>query len=305
MTFSIESPLPGRSFGCTVRGLTLANLDEPDTQAELRRRYIVDGILVFRDSKVTDAFHLALSRLFGELAIHPLAAQIGVPGMPELIRLRYEREEETVYDVDGRQLGAYVPWHFDGVFVQRINRGGVLRLALKPESGGATGFMDGIDAWDRLPQGLRERVEGREAIYQLDSHYPFLPRNRIRIVTQGAKRDDIMRRRDAGEFPPVVHPMVITQAETGRKVLHFSPMYAQGVVGMTEEEGRDLLLAIAEHITDEANAYFHDWETTDELVLWDNWRFLHKASGVAPSATRAVVRTTISGDYGLGRLAHP
>ena len=37
------------------------------------------------------------------------------------------------------------------------------------------------------------------------------------------------------------------------------------------------------------------------MVLWDNWRVLHCASGVSPEQTRVMHRTTIAGDYALGR----
>jgi len=37
------------------------------------------------------------------------------------------------------------------------------------------------------------------------------------------------------------------------------------------------------------------------MVLWDNWRMLHCACGVPPEEKRIMRRTTIVGDYGLGR----
>ena len=46
--------------------------------------------------------------------------------------------------------------------------------------------------------------------------------------------------------------------------------------------------------------YLHRWEEGD-MVLWDNWRMLHSARGVPPEERRIMRRTTIVGDYGLGR----
>jgi taurine dioxygenase len=54
------------------------------------------------------------------------------------------------------------------------------------------------------------------------------------------------------------------------------------------------------YCTDPDLAYFHDWKQ-DDMVLWDNWRVLHCATGVPPEETRVMERTTISGDYALGR----
>ena len=47
--------------------------------------------------------------------------------------------------------------------------------------------------------------------------------------------------------------------------------------------------------------YFHRWQPTD-MVIWDNWRCLHWVSGMSPDHTRCMHRTTIEGDYGLGRF---
>jgi taurine dioxygenase len=48
-------------------------------------------------------------------------------------------------------------------------------------------------------------------------------------------------------------------------------------------------------------SYFHRWRPTD-MVTWDNWRVLHSVSGMAPGDRRCMHRTTIEGDYGLGRF---
>jgi taurine dioxygenase len=46
---------------------------------------------------------------------------------------------------------------------------------------------------------------------------------------------------------------------------------------------------------------FRSWQPED-MLLWDNWRILRQAMGVAPDYLRIMQRTTIMGDYGLGRV---
>ena len=50
-----------------------------------------------------------------------------------------------------------------------------------------------------------------------------------------------------------------------------------------------------------SRAYVHHWHD-DEMVLWDNWRMLHCASGVHPDDVRHLQRTTIKGNDALGRI---
>ena len=53
----------------------------------------------------------------------------------------------------------------------------------------------------------------------------------------------------------------------------------------------------------EAGAYVHDWQA-DHMIVWDNWRMLHRVTGCTPPHPREIYRSTIEGDYGLGRFEH-
>ena len=94
--------------------------------------------------------------------------------------------------------------------------------------------------------------------------------------------------------------MVYTQPSTGRRVANVSPWFAEGIEGMDTPEGDALLREVIGHITSTGRAYFHQWRP-GEMVLWDNWRMLHCATGTPVGMRRLLSRTTIAGDYGLGR----
>jgi taurine dioxygenase len=95
--------------------------------------------------------------------------------------------------------------------------------------------------------------------------------------------------------------MVYIQEQTGRPVLNLSPWFAEGIEGMETEEGDALLHEVVQHCISSDQAYFHQWQP-DDMVLWDNWRMLHCATGIPPDGSRHMQRTTIAGDYALGRL---
>ena len=102
--------------------------------------------------------------------------------------------------------------------------------------------------------------------------------------------------------PRAIHPAVWTRS-SGEKVLHVSPWMAKGIEGRDDAEADQLLTDICDEIVEAAKglSYFHLWEPTD-MVIWDNWRCLHSVSGMPPDHTRCMHRTTIAGDYGLGRF---
>jgi len=300
MAFTVE-PLPGNhAFGAVIRNLNPADLDSPSVRQELNRLWIDKGVLIFRGIPGQRDIHLKLSRVFGDLDIHP-NVEAHVPGYPELISLEYNPEDGDVYALGDDERGAYLPWHSDLVYVDRINHGGILRPCQLPSSGGQTGFVDQITAYATLPERLKARVDGLNVIYKANFDSSF---KKFGIRPEKRQHSSINRivQSRLNRFSLVVHPMVFTQEETGRKVLNVSPWFAESIEGMENAEGDALLAEIIAHCEDDALAYYHVWEQ-DDMVLWDNWRMLHSASGVPRNDRRTMERTTIKGDYELGRLA--
>jgi taurine dioxygenase len=290
---------PSLPFGAAVTGLTLAHLEDQDLRKRLVDLWIERGVLLFRGES-TSELQVELSRCFGTLERHPFK-EARVEGAPELTHANYLPENGTAYKIDGQALGGWLPWHSDLVYVDKINRGGILRPVRLPETGGLTGFVDQIAAYDRLPQAIKDRIEDWSVVYAMDQNI-----ERMRFGAPGAVKSirksktylGIMRREY--EYPRVLHPMVYRQPETGRKVLNISPWFAMGIYELGGHEGEALLAEIVEICTDPASAYFHEWRLGD-MVLWDNWRTLHCSTGVPLDQTRLMQRTTISGDYALGR----
>jgi len=78
--------LEGKSFGCVVTGLRESDLDNASLRECLRQLWIERGLLIFRDGDSHPAFHVGLSRVFGELQVHSVR-EILVGGQEELIQL--------------------------------------------------------------------------------------------------------------------------------------------------------------------------------------------------------------------------
>jgi len=80
-----------------------------------------------------------------------------------------------------------------------------------------------------------------------------------------------------------------------------TPYGAQGIEGDESAEAIALLSGIWDEAMRVIKPYHHAWKAAD-MVIWDNWRILHEACGCDPNEERIVHRTTIKGDYGLGRF---
>lgn len=299
MAFSV-SPLPGRpEFGAVVAGLAPAMLDEAGVRAALHDLWIDRGLLVFREMDGLDTA-IRLSSVFGALEEHPLLRGTDV-AQEHRLTIDVDEKAMGVYEVDGERRGGWQGWHKDSMYMAEMHHGGLLWARTVPERGGETGFIDQAAAYDALPGDLKARIEGLSVLYKfsrdsVDSRFGPKPDRRICRDPRRAPLPDhenAMRR--------AIHPMVVAQPGTGRRFAHVSPWFAEGIEGMENEEGDALLREVIDHITHPEVAYFHRW-SVGEMVLWDNIRMLHCATGTPAGMKRHLTRTIILGDYAMGRL---
>jgi taurine dioxygenase len=301
-------PLP---VGVEVVGLDASQPIADAVQQALFDLFIEHGVLLFQGAGTSPEVHLRVSRCFGELERHSVK-ESWVEGSAELIDISYippppgeASETQPIYEVGGRQMAGWLPWHTDQCFMPRLSRGGVLRTILAPPESGSTGFLDKIALYAALPENLKQRIEGLSVIYRFQPQatlHKFGRPEGLKLVSRSAAMDSILDRLER-DFPPAVHPLVYTQKETGRKVLNLSPAYAVAIEGQENAEGDALLEELVQHCL-AAVPYKHRWQN-DDLVAWDNWRILHNAEGTPPHYTRLIQRTSIKGDYGLGRALSP
>ncbi|NWG52161.1 MAG: TauD/TfdA family dioxygenase [Hydrogenophilaceae bacterium] len=296
---------PIEPFGREVSGVDFTRPFTAEEKAAIRAAWVEGGIAIFRDCPSEDA-HLALSRCFGEP--EPSATKkLNLDRNPYIMAL--DQDEKTpvnIYEVDGERRTGWLGWHWDQAFMPEIVRGAALRMLVPARVAGETGFIHAGDAYDRLPQSTKERIEGLEVVYhfngaQEQNRFGF-PKS-LRLVERDAEQAASIEKYTR-EFPPVVHPLVITQPESGRRLLKLSPMHARSILGMAQAESDALLHMLAEHLVDRRYAYFHSWREND-VVVWDNWSVIHCANGVPPGVIRRAQRTTILGDYKLGRYLDP
>src|SRR5580698_1768419 len=248
MTYRIEQLSPELSFGKIVRGLQSADIAKESVRTELRRAWINDGVLVFRDGEMNVDFQVGLSLVYGPLERHPVR-EIQVKANPDLIRLTSVPGDSTWVEIDGEVGGAWLGWHSDLVYTDTINHGGLLRALQTTSRGGTTGFIDQIGAYARLPQAMKDRIEDLSIVYQmgpLDS-FPYAWKSKVRVV-QLADHARKALQRIVPDFPPEAHPRVFAEAGTGRNVRTLSPLLARHSEGIQNAEGEALRADRALHI---------------------------------------------------------
>jgi taurine dioxygenase len=307
-TITVDPVRADISFGARVSGISYEDLQNEGVRAELRDLFERYGFLILSGVEATPRMQVAFSTVFGPLKDHPSKAtpRAGGDDLLGVIEIRHEANAPGMVRLDGKLLSQWLPWHFDHCYNDQLNRAGVLRAVEVPSDGGRTGFVDGIALYNAISPEVRDRIENETVLYSMDVVMENLrygrPEN-FAEVSRAPQTDAVMT--EFEDRPRALHPAVWTRA-SGEKVLHVSPWMAKGIEGHEDADGEALLVAVAEEVNRAAKdlSYFHRWQP-DELVIWDNWRCLHSVSGMPPDVARCMHRTTIAGDYGLGRFEAP
>jgi taurine dioxygenase len=297
---ALQADLP---FGVRVRGVGREALADPAVRHQLNEMFEASAVIVFEGVEPTSEMQVLISNVFGPLKDHPvkMVERLDQNKMPGVITIRTS-PDMAIVEINGKQLMTWQPWHFDHAYNNELNRAGVLRAeAIAPEDG-LTGFVDGVQIYNDMAPKIRAKIEGKELIYTLDLRFRLqrfgLPKT-FRVVADMGEAGT----KYAATLPRSIHPAVWMR-KTGEKVLHMTPYGWRGVVGMQQSEADALVSEVWAEVERVIKPYYHQWKPAD-MLIWDNWRSLHMASGCNPMHERVMHRTTIKGDYGLGRWETP
>jgi len=291
------------SFGAMISGATREAIKDPEVRREINETFHERGLIVFQGMEESSDLQVELSAIFGPLKDHPIPA---VPRAiedlaPGVIEVMSGPGHSAIVEIEGERYASWLPWHFDHCYNNELNRAGVLRCVQSVPEGGMTGFADGIELYQLLSPELRDKIEGKEILYTMHMGLGEMrfgvPQGFREIVQHPGLKGTL---EFAAGAPRSIHPAVWTR-ETGEKVLHISPWMAVGILGHEDVEGEELLEAVLQDMLGKIRPYYHKWRPTD-MVIWDNTRMLHSVTGHDPNLTRCIHRTTIKGDYGLGRF---
>ncbi len=288
------------TFGARVTGVTREALQDQAIRAQLKQLFEDRGVIHFEGVEPTPEMQVEVSEVFGPLKEHPVASVQRADGenLPGVIAIT-AGPDMCVVEIDGEQLITWQPWHFDHAYNNELNRAGVLRAITIAKTGGRTGFADGIQIYNDMDPAIRAKAEGIEMRYNLDLRYGEqrfgLPAG-FRVIRNHASLLHEITKDD----PCSIHPALWTR-DTGEKVFHMTPYGCRGTVADSSDAVYEQLEEIWQEAMRVIKPYHHRWQATD-MVIWDNWRVLHEATGCPPDEERIVHRTTIEGDYGLGRF---
>ncbi len=298
---------PLENVGVEVHGFDITQKLDEDTQSALVELWDEHGILLFRGQDMNPERQIEFSRIFGPLEIHPIA-ETRSEEYPELFMLANDPEKEKFLTASyqGEEIVSRLDWHMDLHYTGKPNRGALLRAVVCAEEDGRTGFGDLAKAYDALDDETKALLEKIEVTYAFS-----MQRRHMRYVDlEGYEPGPYSPRKPSDinypNFPEIAYPAVVTHPITGYKVLEICEQFLERIIAphkaeLSNDEAIDLLERLVAHTRKPEFHYFHQWQEGD-MILWDNWRAMHCATGTRPGIERVIHRTTIAGDATLGRV---
>lgn len=279
----------GVPVGVEVTGADISQGMDTETFRAIESVFNDNGVIFFRNQKLTPEQLLGFSRRFGTLEKH-VRQEYALPGYPEIHLISNIKEGE-------RSIGsAYAgdDWHTDLCFTRRPSRCSLLYAVEVPTRDGRvlgdTEFCGVAFAYDTLPDGMKQRLHGLRAIFQ---YHRAQERKRKQRVHDHPRPELTSEQKAA--TPDVTHPAVRAHPITGRKCLYVNQTYTFGIEGMDEEGAQPLLQQLYAHITRPRYVYRHKWQAGDVLI-WDNCLTQHKAiTDYALPQRRLMYRTSVEG----------
>jgi taurine dioxygenase len=277
----VRTVATGSALGAEVIGVDLRDVDD-DSFGAIHKAWLDHLVLLFRGQNLSDDQLIAFSRRLGELDLAPIqeTGRRFVDGHPEIYIVSNVIEKGAPIG----SLGAgELVWHTDMSYQQDPPKASMLYALEVPPEGGKTGFLNMYDAYQALPSQLKERITGLRVKH--DGTY-----NSGGYIRAGVTPTD-----DPREAPGIIHPLVCTHPETGRKCLYLGRRRNAYVDELPLAQSEALLDEIWAYATREELTWYNDWRAGD-LVLWDNRCTMHRRDPFDPAARRVMHRTQIKGE---------
>ena len=264
----------GRHLGAEIKGLDLRQPLDQRTFAALEAALIEHKVLFARGQHLATAEHVRLSRMFGDLEVHPFRPE---GEFPEIMVLD-NHKDNPVLSTD--------VWHSDTTFRQKPTKYTILRCQIMPKTGGDTLWADMTAAYNGLSPIFRRMIVDLKAVHDFQN---------FRVLFKKTDEDRARLRRMEELYPNPTHPVVRTHPVSGAKILYVNPQFTIRIDGLADDESRGILDILFKQAQIPEVQFRHRWQPGD-IVFWDNTSTQHYAANDYYPDRRRMERCAVIGD---------
>jgi taurine dioxygenase len=274
----------GAALGADVDGVNLASPSAADVDtlhAALRDHLVVR----LRGYTLDDIAFTRLAERFGELEGSPdfsRSRDVYVAGSPKMTVVSNVTE-------DGKPVGDHgdgeLNWHTDQGFVERPSGYTFLLAREVPPTGGDTSFANMYNAYERLPDAVRQRIARLKVKHQESHTAQGIPRPGYRDIDTS----------DPRELPGPQHPVVRTHPVSQRKALYLGRRFGAYIPGLRLADSDAMLDVLWASAGQPEDVWTQQWRVGD-LIVWDNRCTMHRRDAFTGQGRRRMHRLTTLGE---------
>ncbi|MGK0419496.1 MAG: taurine dioxygenase [Candidatus Pseudothioglobus sp.] len=262
------------SIGATISEISLNKDLNSETIEQIYSALIKHQVIFFRGQDISPENHLKLAESLGEIDPgHPVYPH--VEGYQSIVLLKN--------DVNNRPDTN--DWHKDLTFKSNPPFASILHGVKVPKVGGDTLWASMSAAYDALPNGWKEQLEGLEAIHDMGTfRNDFYKEGGIDSVNSALKK-----------VGSAVHKIIETHPISGLKYLNVNQSFTRNIINESQGPSDHILQFLYQHISKpEFQVRFH-WED-NSIAIWDNRITQHYAVCDYLPELRHMQRVTVIND---------
>lgn len=260
-SFTIEPMTNG--FGARIGGIDFDRLDAA-LGAALNQALNRHAVLFYRpgpENPVTNEQFVELAATMGDVIRYPYRRGENYPD-----------ERLGKIDTDAKAINRFGTslWHTDGTSEECPPQAALLSPEELPGQGGDTMWADMVAAYEALSPSIRRLVDGLEALHTTE------------IPAKRSGEPEVY-----GKGSEFIHPVVLTDPASGRRMLYVNEHYTQRIIDLSEAESASLLRMLYDHTNTPEFHVRWQWQLHD-IVIWEERLTQHRA--VADFAGPRVLR---------------
>ena len=266
---SISITLGKNNVGAYINGINLNQFDK-DITNQIKNTLDKYGVIFIEKQNLNSSTYQSFAKSIGELVKYPRLK--GLEDFP-YINVLERKPTDNSLAFGGSWL------HQDTSYLKKDRPRYTMLMGIEiPKNQGNTIFSSGFNAYDKLPEKIKEKIKNAKGIF---SSAGPISKTRLELEKRsGIKSSKVMEAEHS-----------IVQEVKGQKSLYISPGHLIKIKNVKDEDNEKIKDYLINHVNKEEFIFSYKWSKGD-LVLWDNLSIMHKASEIK-NCKRVMHRITI------------
>jgi len=255
------------TFGAEVKGVDFSKPIWEDQMDEIRQALGKHGMLVFRNTGMTDDEYVAWGSRFGEIAETPQSRRFSAKNLGDPSNLYLDGSIVKPGELRWFMAKETALFHVDTSYdARRVRLTSIIARELPPKgTGGPTEFGDTRSAYEDLDEETKDLVEDKVGVH---SHF-----HSRRVALPNFPTFAAL---DPWKYPMSKHSIVVKHRGSGRKNLYIAS-HLHHIDGMLEEDSSKLILRLRKKVEEEKYVTKVYYDQPGDVVIWDNTGVVHGA----------------------------